>query len=168
LFFLCQWNTGGGKGDLQRLVYWYGQDHDEDAPQLSLVDANDILSLNNDKGLETPLPYGDDLDKLAYTDALQDMLLDPKNRISWVRKIEEEKKKQLSTIPTRNRLGFHQIGFAKVDKRFFPVIQLSPFEVNKEVRVKYFNLRSQHIFVSIFHGSSYTFATPLSYLELFQ
>jgi len=134
------------------LVYWYGQDHDEDAPQLCLADANDIQSLNNSNGLDTPLPYGNDLHMLAYKQALQGMLLDPKNRISWVRKIEEEKKKQLSTIPTMNRLGFHQLGFEKVGNRFFPVIQLSPFEVNKEVRVKYFNLlkvrtRSQHIFV---------------------
>ena len=138
------------------MVYWYGQDHDENAPQLSLVDANNIQSLNNGKGLDTPLPYGDDPDKLAYTEALQDMLLDPKSRISWVRKIEEKKKKQLSTIPTRIRLGFHQIGFGKVGQRFFPVIQLSPFEVNKEVRVKYFTLlkvrtRSQNVFVCIFH-----------------
>ena len=102
--FLCQWDSGETKGDLQRLVYWYGQDHDEDAPQLSLVDANDIKLLNNDKGLDTPLIYGDDPDKEAAIEALQDMYLDPKNRISRVRKIEEEKKRQLSTIPTRNRV----------------------------------------------------------------
>ena len=64
------------------MVYWYGQDHDEDAPQLSLVDANDIKLLNNDKGLDTPLIYGDDPDKEAAIEALQDMYLDPKNRIS--------------------------------------------------------------------------------------
>jgi hypothetical protein len=86
------------------------------------------------------------------------MLLDPKNRISWVRKIEEEKKKQLSTIPTRNRLGFHQIGFGNVDEHFIPVVQLSPFEVNKGVQVEYLNsikfkvrMPSQNIFVCIFH-----------------
>ena len=98
------------------------------------------------------------LNKLAYTKSLQDMLLDPKNRISWVRKIEEEKKKQLSTIPTRNRLGFHQIGFGNVDEHFIPVVQLSPFEVNKEVQVEYLNsikfkvrMPSQNVFVCIFH-----------------
>ena len=139
---------------MQRLVYWYGQDHDEDGPQFSLVDANDIQSLNNDKGLDTPLPHGDDLDMSAYTQALQDISLNPEHRISWVRKIEEEKKKQLSTIPTRNRLGFHQIGFGKVGKRFCPVIQLSPFEVNNEVRVKYFDLlkvsATQKMFLLVF------------------
>ena len=155
------------------MVYWYGQDHDENAPQLSLVDANNIQSLNNGKGLETPLTYGNDPDKLAYIEALQDMLLDPKSRISWVRKIEEKKKKQLSTIPTRIRLGFHQIGFGQVGQRFFPVIRLSPFEVNKDVRVKYFKMLkvrtcSQTLFCLYIPLRSNAYVPPLSCPEMFQ
>ena len=50
----------------------------------------------------------------------------------------DNKVKDLEKIPMENKAAFHNIGFALIKKRAYPIIQLSPFEVHsKEMQRKY-------------------------------
>ena len=50
----------------------------------------------------------------------------------------DNKVKDLEKIPMENKATFHNIGFALIKKRAYPIIQLSPFEIHsKEMQRNY-------------------------------
>jgi len=138
-----EWRNEGKNGDFKRLVYWYGQKHneenvenDEDDNDLSLVNAN-IIHVLNEQGLDPPLPNDGDLNSIDFQ-FFKEVCLEPHARISQIRKIQEKKQLWMDKIPLSNSVDFHKVGFYKKYKTFYPAIQLSPFEVNTKTRKKYF------------------------------
>eukprot|EP00979_Chaetoceros_neogracilis_P016692 scaffold9067_cov125-Chaetoceros_neogracile.AAC.1 len=131
---------------LMRLVYFYGgnKEKNQKSDDLALVDVREVKSLS--KGYLRIVEKTSERFEKASIDVVRELMLKPDKRIMQFLSSEKEKKTSLSKIPDRIRQDFHKLGFGKGSGgRYWPLIQLSPFEVPRGVRLKYFEVLNRTV-----------------------